>query len=344
MQGREAVLRRQRSSLPTMEQSAMRGVRNLAALLALWAGSTLTEPVHAAEVVLAHPGSPYVDAILSVIKAVVEDRLGVQVRLVHASAPVAFKAMDANRGDIDVGGVQLPNSQNLVDEYVTRKGTVVLLSNSWQLQQGICTTKSTADKYGIKSIYDMTRPEVVQLTGKSRSGKGEYWIGAADWNSTAIDRVRAQFFGLTELYELTTSQADLEYARIANAIKTGSPIFWACDTASNFIFPKGSLEMLSEPPHDPAKWHPVLPSQDPDWYRKSSIETAWPPVRVTFAYAKHLQNDLPQVARFLEGMKLTADMVGAWTYATFSEKRDLDEYAREWVAENSATVNGWLAH
>ena len=50
------------------------------------------------------------------MKAIIEDRLGVKVRTVHASAPIAFKAMDANRGDIDVGGVQLPNSQSLVDE------------------------------------------------------------------------------------------------------------------------------------------------------------------------------------------------------------------------------------
>ena len=62
-------------------------------------------------------------------------------------------------------------------------------------------------------------------------------------------------------------------------------------------------------------------------------------VHVTFGYAKHLQTDLPEVARFLEGMKLTADLVGIWTYATFTEKRDLDEYAKAWVAGNDATVN-----
>ena len=256
-----------------------------------------------------------------ITKAVLEDRLGVQVRTVHASAAVMFKAMDANHGDIDIDPVmQMPNNQSLVDEYVTRKGTVVVAPHSWQFQQGACTTKTIADKYGIKTIFDMTRPEIVHLTAKSGDSKGEYWVGAADWNSTAIDKVRSRFYGLDQLYNLTMSQADLEYARVTSAIKSGQPIFWACDIASNFIFPKGSLAMLTEPPHDPAKWHPVLPLQDPDWYQKSSIETAWPPVFVRVTYAKHLQA-VSQVARTLEQMSFTADMVGTGPTPSSSKSR-----------------------
>jgi glycine betaine/proline transport system substrate-binding protein len=315
----------------------------LSPLLLIAALGTTLQPACSAEIVLGHPSTPYGDAILAIIKATLEDRLGVRVRVVSSSAPVIWKAMDANRGDMDVGTVQLPNSQSLVDEYVTRKGTVVLVPNSWQFEQGACTTTATADKYGIKSIYDMTRPEVVHLTAKGSDNKGEYWVGAAEWNSTSIDKVRARFYGLSELYNLATSQADLEYARVVSAIKTGIAIFWACDGASNFIFPKGSVTMLSEPPHDPAKWHPVMPSQDPDWYQKSRVETAWPPVRNTFAYAKHLQSDVPEVARLMEGLDMTPDMIGTWTYATVTEKRDLDQYAAQWVRDNPATVNKWLA-
>jgi glycine betaine/proline transport system substrate-binding protein len=317
--------------------------RRIALLLSFAALCATPRPGQAAEIVLGHPSTPYGDAILAVIKATIEDRLGIKTRVVAASAPVIWKAMDANRGDMDVGTVQLPNSQSLVDEYVTRKGTVVLIRNSWDFQQGVCTTKAAADRFGIKSIYDMTRPEVVHLTAKGNDNKGEYWVGAAEWNSTSIDKARARYYGLSELYDLATSQADLEYARVASAIKTGTAIFWACDGASNFIFPKGSVTMLSEPAHDPAKWHPVMPSQDPDWYQKTRVETAWPPVRNTFAYAKHLQTDLPEVARLIEGLELNYDTIGTWTYATVTEKRDLDQYAGQWVRDNSAIVNKWLA-
>ncbi len=321
----------------------MRHAGCIARLLPIVVLCTMLQPARAADLVLGHPSTPYGDAILAVIKATVEDRLGIKTRVVASSAPVIWKAMDANRGDIDVGTVQLPNSQSLVDEYVTRRGTVVLVRNSWQFEQGVCTTRAAADKFGIKSIYDMTKPEVVHLTAKGSDNRGEYWVGAAEWNSTSIDKVRARFYGLSELYNLVTSQADLEYARVSGAIKAGGAIFWACDAASNFIFPKDSVVMLSEPPHDPAKWHPVMPSQDPDWYQKSKVETAWPPVRNTFAYAKHLQSDVPEVARLMEGLDMTPDMIGTWTYATVTEKRDLDQYAMQWVKDNPAIVNRWLA-
>jgi glycine betaine/proline transport system substrate-binding protein len=312
-------------------------------LLSVIALGLLSQPVRAAEVVLAYPSTPYGDAFMSVIKAIIGDRLGVQARLLSSSNPVIFKAMDANRGDMDIGTVQLPNSQSLVDEYVTRKGTVVLAPNAWQFQQGACTIKPVADKYGIKSIYDLTRPEIVHLTAKGNDNKGEYWVGAAEWNSTSIDKARARHYGLTDLYNLTTSQADLEYARVSSAIKTATPIFWACDGASNFIFPKDAIAMLSEPAHDPAQWHPVLPSQDPDWYQKTKVDTDWPPVRSQFVYAKHLQSDFPEVARLIEHIKLTPELIGTWTYATISEKRDRDDYAKEWVKNNPAIVNGWMA-
>jgi len=312
-------------------------------IIAAAATGAISKTSCATEIVIGHPQTPYTDATSAIFKAVMEDRLGVQVRVVHVSGAVAFKAMDANRGDIDIDtGMQMPNNQSLVDEYVTKKGTVVVAKNSWQFSQGICTTKAAADKYGIKSVYDMARPEVVQLTAKQGGNQGEYWVGAADWNSAAIDKVRARFYGLNELYELTHSAPELEYARVSNAIKTGGAIFWACDSASNFIFPKGSVVLLDEPKHDPAKWHPVIPSKDPDWYNLSKVETSWPPVTVTVAYAKHLQTDLPEVARFLERIKITADMVGAWTYTTVVEKRDINDYARQWVRDNQAIVNDWF--
>ena len=103
--------------------------------------------------------------------------------------------------------------------------------------------------------------------------------------------------------------------------------------------------MLIEPPHDPTKWFPVLPYQDPDWYDKSVVETSWPAVTSAIAHpAKHLQTDFSGGGALAgRKIKFTADLVGTWTYETFTGKRDLDEYAKEWVKKNEATVDGWLA-
>jgi ABC-type proline/glycine betaine transport system substrate-binding protein len=265
---------------------AVRYAKFLTGLLAVFVAHVLSVSTEAAEIVIGNPETPYETPTDAVLKSVLENRLGVDVRTVVASAAVVFKAMDANKGAIDIDpGMQMPTNVTLFDEFVTHKKTVIVAHNSWQFLQGTCTTKATAEKYNIKSIYDMLRPEIVQLTAKG-DDKGEYWVGAPDWNATAIEMVRAKYLGLNDIYHLTTSEDVLEYARVGDAIKTGRPIFWACDGASNFIFPQGSVVMLKGPPYDPAKWHPVLPSKDPDWYEKSVVDTSWPPVTVRIAYAK----------------------------------------------------------
>ena len=42
-------------------------------------------------------------------------------------------------------------------------------------------------------------------------------------------------------------------------------------------------------------------------------------------------------------MKLDTDIVSEMTYALVIDKKEAEDYAREWVAENEDLVLGWLA-
>ena len=48
----------------------------------------------------------------------------------------------------------------------------------------------------------------------------------------------------------------------------------------------------------------------------------------------------PEAARLFDHIRLTAELVGTWTYATVTEKRDLDQYAAQWINDNAAIVGG----
>ncbi len=182
--------------------------------------------------------------------------------------------MDAGTGELDIDtGVQLPNSQSYIDQYVAKANTVILASQHCDIRVGICVTKAAAQKFNVKSIYDLLRSEIVGLTAQG-SPKSEYWIGGADWNSTSINRVQARYYGLTDLYNLTASQPQFEYSPVGNAIKSGEMVLWACDSASNFVFPSDSVQILDESPRDPTKWKPARMSEDPDWYNKSVVQTS----------------------------------------------------------------------
>jgi glycine betaine/proline transport system substrate-binding protein len=316
-----------------------------AAVIGAVACGGLTQTSIAADKVVVGITAPaYSTAIGNVIKAVVEDNLGVKVDFVPGSTSVVFKAMDSGKGDVDIHpAVWLPNSQALVDEYVTKKGTVVLTDAGWKVRQGYCTTKYGADKYAIKSIYDLARPEVVQLTDVNHTGKGIMWIGDASWNSVPVDKAKAKSYGLADLYEFTTSTEEFELVRTSEALKRNQVVLFACDTAHNFFFPKGSVAFLDEPPHDPAKWHPVMPAQDADWYAKSSVSTSWPTATGHIAYSKRLQTEVPDVARVLGKMKFDENTVGEWTNAIAVQKRDGAAVAREWIAAHKEIIVGWLS-
>jgi glycine betaine/proline transport system substrate-binding protein len=294
-------------------------------------------------VVFGVPATTYGRAIANVLKVVIEDSFGIKVDLVPGSGPVIFKAMDQGKGDIDIHpSVWLPNSQSLVEEYVKRKETVILTDAGWKVRQGFCATRLAHDKYGVKSVYDLTRPEIVQLVNRKGAAKPEFWMGSPSWNSIPIDKARAKAYGLADLYELATWEAEVELARVTAALKRGEIAVFACDTAHNFYFPKGEAVFLDEPPYDPAKWKPVLPSQDPNWWEKTSVPCAWPPTSAHLAYSKRLRTTVPDVARLLDNVRLDADEIGGWTYAIAVGQREPADVAKQWVSANKGQVNAWL--
>ena len=56
--------------------------------------------------------------------------------------------------------VWLPNQQNLHDTYVTKKGTVSMNPNGVPSFTGVCATKCTIERTGIKALSDLTDPDM----------------------------------------------------------------------------------------------------------------------------------------------------------------------------------------
>lgn len=298
--------------------------------------------VAAEKIVIGVPQWAYAQAIAAVLKVVAEDNFGVEVGSVPGNHPSFFKAMDQGRGEVDIHpDVWLPNNQSFVDQYVIENKTVVLTKTTFEAKQGFCTTKAASDKYGLKSIYDLSKPEISQLTDTNGDGKGEIWVGAPGWTSTNVDKVRARDLGFGDLYELTTSDETLVLSQVDAAAKAGKVMIWTCYSPHHF-FAIHQLVFLEEPPHDPAKWNPVHPDDDADWYAKSMVATAWPPTYSHIAYSKRLQTAAPEVAKLLDNIKFGTELIDEWAYVISVEKREPNEYAKEWVSKNKTTVDAWL--
>jgi len=305
---------------------------------ALAVSLALASPAVANEIVVGVPNWPSVQVTSNVIKAVVEANLGLKVELQTGTNPVIFEAM--NKGSEQIHPeVWLPNQQSLVDKF---KSTVTLASaHATSAAQGICVNKAALDA-GIKDISDLTNPAKSKLLDADGKGKGDIFIGATGWASTAVEKARARGYGYEQTLNLVELDEGVAYAQLANAIKAGKAWAGFCYKPHHLFTVHPEMTFLTEPPHDAKKWVALQPAEDPNWLTKSSVAMAWPAAFIQPVFATAVGKTAPQVASMLQKMDLTADELGTFSHSVVVGGKDAATVAKEWVAANPARVTGWL--
>ena len=117
----------------------------------------------AADIVIGVPNWPSVAMTADILKVVIEDNYGLEVELQNGTNPVVFEAMDGGSMHVHPE-VWLPNQSNLHNTFVKEKGTVSMNPNGVPAFQGMCVTKATADKTGIKALSDLSDPDMAITT------------------------------------------------------------------------------------------------------------------------------------------------------------------------------------
>lgn len=302
--------------------------------------SAVAMPAMAADVVIGVPNWPSVRVTAHVLKTVLEDNLGLEVELQNGTNPVVFEGIDSGSMHVHPE-VWLPNQSNLHDTYVKEKGTVSMNEHGIEAFQGMCVTKGTAERTGIKALAELTDPDMAKNFDSNDDGMGEIWIGASGWASTNVEKVRAKSYGYDATMELKEMDETLALAEVDAAVAKNENIVFFCYTPHH-MFALHELVPLEEPAHDPAKWNVIQPTDDPDWLAKSEAGVAWDLAHLHIHYATSLKDSNPEAAALLANVKLDTDTVSAMTFALVVEKQDPAEYARKWVDDNGAVVDSWL--
>jgi len=305
------------------------------------ASMAIAGPAMAADIVIGVPNWPSVNATAHILKVAIEQNLGLEVELQNGTNPIVFEAMDSGAMHVHPE-VWMPNQQNLHDTYVTDKGTVAFNANGVEAFQGMCVDKATADANDIRSIEDLTNPDIAALFDSNGDGQGEVWIGAPGWASTNVEKIRAKSYGYDQVMELTEIDETVAYANLDNAIKAGEPWVGFCYTP-HYVFALHDMQILEEPAYDASKWNVLQPTDDPDWLEKSEAGVAWDLAYLHLHYAKSLEEEYPEVAQLLANMKLDTEAVSAMTYALVIEGKEPAAYAEEWVTANEDAVLDWMS-
>jgi glycine betaine/proline transport system substrate-binding protein len=294
----------------------------------------------AADLVVGMPNWPSGQASANIIKYGIEQKLGLDVEVREMGTLTMFAGMDA--GEVDVHPeVWLPNLESLAKRYVDDKKTVELSPKEVAATQGICATRETADKYGIKDIADLSDPQKTSVLDTDGDGQGEMWIGAETWSSTTIERIRAESYGYAKTVKLLEMPEEVAMAAVDAAAATNEPIVFYC-YSPHHVFDLHDIVQLAEPKHDDAKWKIVLPSDDPvDWLSKSDAAVAWAPSHFQIAFATKTAERLPKVAAFLSKIDFTPKEITEMSYALEVERQDPAAYAQKWIATHEDRLETW---
>lgn len=295
---------------------------------------------HAADLVVAMPNWPSGQVTANIIKDSMEKNLRLSVEVKEMGTMTAFAGLAS--GDVDIHPeVWLPNLKSLTEKYAGKDGPVQLAEIGVPAWQGICTTRQTVEKTGIQAVADLQDVKKTAALDTDGDGQGELWIGAPSWSSTPIERIRANSYGYAKTMRLLEMPEDMGMAAVDAAAATDRPIVFAC-YSPHVVFKLHDIVKLEEPTYDPAKWHVVLPADDPDWLRKSSAPVGWDAARFHIAYSKALTASKPEVASFLESIDFTADEITQMSYAVEVDRQSPADYAKAWVGKNADRVAQWL--
>lgn len=293
----------------------------------------------AADLVIAMPNWWSGKASANIIKVALKKEFGIDADAIEMGTLNAFAGLDA--GEVDIHPeVWLPNLDNLVKRYVTDAGTIALSPLGVPAWQGICATRVAADRNGIRDISDLSDPKRTEALDTDGDGRGELWIGAPTWSSTPIERIRARSYGYAKTLTLLEVQEDVGMAAVDAAEATDRPMVFAC-YAPHAVFKLHDIVRLTEPPHDPAKWKVLLPTEDPEWLSRSNAAVGWAAAHYHIAYAASLRESHPAIVRFLEKIDFKPEEAIDMSYALQVERQDPYEFAEQWVERNEARVDGW---
>ena len=298
-------------------------------------------------------------AIAHVLKTVLETKWGIEVELILADQPVIVSAMDKGDGGIDVHpDFWMPNQAGLWNQYIApgSRETVLANRNPYHGVQGLFIPQYVQDQYGVKSVADLSNPEIAKLFDGDGNGKGEFWAGAPGWASTNVEKVKARSYGYDQFFEPIEVPVAMFQANLKTAYSRKKPILFYSWTPEG-IHTTYDLVRLEEPPfdgfameskkddllyHPNGCWKMYQPKDDLDWYEKSRITCAWPDADVYIAYSKSLTTRTPKVAQFFNQVAFSSDMVGRWIYQMTVKKREPAEIAQKWVVEHPKIVNEWV--
>ncbi|MBI4337415.1 MAG: hypothetical protein HY683_06270 [Chloroflexi bacterium] len=282
----------------------------------------------------------------AVAKIIIENGYGYPVESVVMTTPVSQVALA--RGDVDVMMDTWP--QYYLEWYTTETaaGNVVDLGMIYEgPPQPFIIPRVVAERYNIKTIEDMKRPEVVALFKDLEDPtKGAFINCIIGWQCAEINRAKLEGYGLDKYYNaVSPGSSGAMMAALAGPMKTGKPVFGYYWSPTSLL---GSYDWyyLEEPPWTEQCWAEVSKGQFDRTYRPKQA-CAYSAEPITTTVHKSFLQKAPDVVELFRKMVMTVDSLnevlawaeqndiqGNWEKAAVYYLKTYEEQWKTWVPDD----------
>jgi len=190
----------------------------------------------------------------AIVSFILEKGYGCQVEVTKGSTSPIMAAHYDGQLDI-ITEVWRDNIVQMHEEAVNAGKIVELGVNTPSSTQGFYVDKATSDKYNLKTVDDMKKPEIAKLFADPEApGKGRMTSCISGWTCYTINLVKHKVYGLDEFYtNFDPGSGGALDAAIAGAFKKKKPVFSYYWTQTG-LMGKVDLVKLEEPKYDQGCW------------------------------------------------------------------------------------------
>jgi len=275
----------------------------------------------------------------AIVGFILEKGYGCEVQVTKGSTSPIMAAHYDGQLDI-ITEVWRDNIVQMHEEAVAKGQIIELGVNTPSSTQGFYVDKATSDKYGLKSVEDMKKPEIAKLFADPEApGKGRMTSCISGWTCYTINMVKHKVYGLDEFYtNFDPGSGGALDAAIAGGFKKGKPVFSYYWTPTG-LMGKVDLVQLKEPKYDNACWTKMMKvvedikANGPDVY-KDTCACAYVDMALTKSATTKFAND--------PANKPIIDFVKQYSLPTAEVNKSLAFYIDESGGDMEATAKNYL--
>lgn len=206
--------------------------------------------------------------------------------------------------------------------------------------QGYLIDKKTADKYNIKYINDLNKPEIAKLFDSNNNGKADLAGCSGGWGCSKVIEHQLDAYNLRDNIDHNQGSYSALIADTIARYKTGKPILyytWTPYWVSGKLIPGKDVVFLQVTHSD----HPLVKSTK----LANGSDYGFAVNNQKIVANKSVLNKHKDIAKLFDIIKLSVNDVSGQNMLMANgqnKKKDVQQHVKKWLETNKLLVDTWI--